>query len=148
MGWTIIEQEETVGREKIPVLCKNVRFFPMEKQGEIHFGKLGFLLLQVIVENEKGYQLRLKLNASEGIRFPRFVIAHPDKMDYPTIKVGAGRNRKEMPDTLSPKVRKPGEKETLNTTDFENRVSKMFGQEAKDRIMGLFAFKLAEVAGC
>jgi hypothetical protein len=147
MGWTIIEQEETVGKEKIPVRCKNVRFFPIEKKGAIQgFGKLKFLLLQIVVQSDKGSELKLKLNASAGINHPHFIVAHRDTMEYPEIIVGSGKNKRRIPDTLASKQRKPGMKEVYDAKDFDTRASKLFGQSLKDEIVTLFAEKLAEVA--
>jgi hypothetical protein len=76
MGWIINTQEETRGKNKFDVKCKRIKFFPVEgKGGETHFKALGFVLLQIIVEDEKsGTLLKLKLNASKGVESPTFAI--------------------------------------------------------------------------
>ncbi len=144
--YQIIMQEESYGKNKIPVQCKRLRFFPIEgKGGETYFGKLGFVLLQVIVSDGKT-TLRLKLNASEGLAYPKFQVQHADTMDYPTLVVGEGKRRREIKDTLSPMVRVPGVKETYNASEFEKRVKGIAGAELANTVMTLFANRFAKIA--
>lgn len=148
--WTIELQEESVGKgEKIPVKVKEVKFFPIEgKKGEeIRFGKLGFLMLQVIIKSARGGILKLKLNASQGIALPTFAVQHEDTMERPLIWVGEGKRRQQITDVLAPLKKVAGRKEKYDTArEFEARLQQIGGQALSDEIMTLFAVKLADVA--
>lgn len=145
--YKIVMQEEKHGKETVEVACKNVRMFPIEKGGQVvGFGKLGFLLLQVIMEDERGEQVRLKLSTSGGINYPKFIVQWPDTMEYPTYFVGQGKRRREYADTLAPKVRKPGIKEEYELKDFTERLTRLCGAEMAGSILQLFAERFAQLA--
>ncbi len=143
MPWKIIMQEETMGREKVPVECKNVKMFPIEKGGIVQgFGKLKFVLLQVIVENSFGEQYKLKLSTSGGVMFPKFILQHPDTMAHPLIEVGQGKFRRKVPDVLEPKERKAGERESYDTAEsFLARLS-FLGPILPNTVLDLFVGRL------
>lgn len=147
MTWTIIMQEESVGKLKLPVRCKALRFFPMETGGgETIFKALAFPILQVIVRDGKGNTLKLKCNAGRGINNPEFTVQHPDTEEHPTMIVGEGKRRREVPDMLAAKVKKAGEKERYSTlAAFKSRVSPFLGAELTEEIISLFAARLAEI---
>lgn len=147
MGWKIVPQEETIGREKREVVCKHVKCFPIEgKGGDMSFGRLKFLLLQVLVEDEQGYRLALKFNASQGVQHATFVVQHPKRLEYPMMVVGEGKRRRKIVDTLSPKVEVPGEKEQYTQEAFVRRIERMFGAELANVIITAFVKRLGEVA--
>lgn len=145
--WQITEQIEKTGRLEFPTRCKRLKFFPIEGQdGSLSFGKLGFLLLQVIVKNERGTELKLRLNASEGVNNPKFSICQPDSEDHPWIWVGEGRKRRRIKDTLAPKERIPGKKNHYeNASAFRDQVKAFAGEATADEILGLFAARLASI---
>jgi hypothetical protein len=148
MGWIINTQEETRGKNKFDVKCKRIKFFPVEgKGGETHFKALGFVLLQIIVEDEKsGTLLKLKLNASKGVESPTFAIQHADKLERPTFIVGEGKKRREVPDMLRPLEKVKGEVERYNTLkEFEERISKFLGVLVAGEVLDLFAVRLGEI---
>jgi hypothetical protein len=145
MNWRIVEQVEVYGRNRIPVKCKWLRCFPIEgKHGEVSFGKLKMPLFQVLMRNDYGMELKVKLNAAEP-RFPGWTIQHPDRLDYPTITVGEGRRKKTIPDTLSPKATVKGERERHNHQTIEPRLTRLFGAALATEISDLFARKLGRV---
>ena len=147
MGWQIKTQEEKVGREVVQVKCKNVRMFPIEQGGQVvGFGKLGFLLLQVIVVDEKGDERKLKLSTYRGIHDPKFTVQYPDKLVYKTYFTGQGKTRKEWADTLSQKVVKKGEKEEYDLPDFEKRLKGMVGAGLAEEIMQEFLARFGKLA--
>lgn len=148
MGWNIQTQEEKTGKSVRDVKVKRVKFFPVEgKGGETTFKALGFVLLQVIVEDEKsGTVLKLKLNASKGIESPTFSIQHADTMERPTMIVGEGKRRREVPDMLRPLERVKGEVERYNTfKEFEARINKFLGVLVSAEVLALFAVRLGEI---
>jgi hypothetical protein len=144
MGWKIIDQEESQGRYKVTVRCKRIRFFPIEgKGGETHFKPLAFPLLQVILKDEKsGVEIKVKCNATD-LNHPTFIIHHPDKLERPTMIVGEGKRRREVPDMLAPLERVPGEKERHTLKTIEERLSQFAGVLVATEVMDLFAIKLA-----
>ena len=147
--YKIVMQEEKHGKDTVEVACKNVKMFPKHgKGGEIvGFGKLGFLLLQVIIEDERGDQLRLKLSTSGGINYPKFIVQHPDTMEYPVYYVGEGKRRRgPFADTLSPKERKPGRKEEYELKGFGERLTQLVGDKMAGDILQLFAERFAKLA--
>lgn len=144
MPWEIIEQEEKRGKNSYLVRCKKLRFYPIERPTGTEFGRLNFLLFQVIVQNAQGYRLRLKLNASQGLTHPKWVIQHPDKEDYQMKTVGQGRNKRIIPDLLSPKIKYQGEKETFTLQEFEARTTKMLGGTMAQEVITLLASRLPD----
>jgi hypothetical protein len=53
MAWSIVEQEEKEGKDNVRiVLCKQVKFFPSEKDGEVRFIPLRFKVLKVIIQHD------------------------------------------------------------------------------------------------
>lgn len=149
MKYKIVWQEEKMGRESVPVQCKNVKMFPKHGAGGevVGFGRLGFLLLQVIIEDEKGEQLRLKLSTSGGINYPKFIVQWPDTMEYPTYYVGQGKRRRgPFADTLAPKERKPGVKEEYDLQGFTERLTRFVGADMASEILQLFAERFAKLA--
>jgi hypothetical protein len=145
MNWIIVEQVEVYGRNRIPVKCKWLRYFPIEgKHGEVSFGKLKMPLFQVLVRNGSGMELKVKLNAAEPM-FPEWTIQHPDRLDYRTITVGEGRRKKTIPDMLSPKATVKGEREKHNHQTIEPRLTRLFGAVLATEIIDLFARKLGRV---
>ena len=147
MKYTIVAQEEKRGRDTVTVECKNVKMFPKHgKGGEVvGFGKLGFLLLQVIIQHEKGEQIRLKLSTYNGVNHPRFIVQQADKEEHPTLTVGQGKNRRTIPDTLAPMVRKPGVKDEYELPGFTDHLNRLVGHEMCGTIMQLFANRFAEL---
>ncbi len=117
--------------------------YPRGQGGNISFGKLGFILLQVIVEDEKGERLTFKLNASDGLTRTKFHIVHPSTLEYPTMTVGEGKRRRKVEDTLAKKVVVPGEKETYDEAGFVRRV-KLVGDELANTILSEFAKTFAK----
>lgn len=51
--WKIIEQIEKVKKQEFKVKCKNLRFFPIQNNGETAFGRFKFLMLKVILQHER-----------------------------------------------------------------------------------------------
>lgn len=148
MKYEVVMQEEVYGKTRIPTQCKRLRSFPIEgkkKQGTSWCG-IKFPLLQVIVQDEKGSRLRFKLNLSDGIEFPKFVVQHPNRMQHPTIIVGEGKRKKEIPDLLSPMVEVQGVKENYDATDFEKRITQVCGAAVATEVLNLFAQKTATLA--
>jgi len=144
MAWHIIEQEEKRGKNTFKVRCKRLKYFPIEKPTGTEFGRLGFLLFQVVVERDGGYRLRLKLNASQGLINPKWVIQHPDREDYQTVTIGEHKRRRDVPDVLSPKVKIPGEKEVLTLDEFETRTKKMLGETLAQEVITLLISRLPD----
>lgn len=147
MPWNIQDQEESIGKMKFPTKCKRIKYFPIEGQnGEVSFGKLGFLMLQVVVKHDKGDELKLKLNASNGVANPRFTIAHPDKEEYPWLKLGRGARVSKVRDVLAPKVKVKGEQERYDDAEgFRKRLASFAGENVANEVLGLFAGRLASI---
>ncbi len=146
--WRIMMQEEKHGRNTVEVGCKNVKMFPKYKNGVLQgFGKLGFLLLQVIVEDDEGTQAKLKMSTSQGIAYPAFVIQWPDTMERPLITVGEGRKKRTITDTLADPVRKEGKKERYDdVAGFTSRLNGMLGESLAGTVLQLFADRFAKLA--
>jgi hypothetical protein len=149
MPWIIQTQEESAGKgEKREVQVKEIKFFPVEGRGGVieGFKALGFLLLQIIIKHEKAGILKLKLNGSQGIHTPTFVVQHEDREDYPLVWYGAGKRRVQVYDRLAPKQKIPGEKEKYETlAAFEKRVKQLGGDSLVTEVVSLFAAKMGEV---
>jgi hypothetical protein len=148
MPWKIIEQTEKHGKEEIPVKCKHVKFFPKtDGNGNVEgFGKLKNIVLSVIVENHKGY--RLRLTASGDMMDPRFTITHPEKQEYPKIWIGEKKKRRQIYDYLSKMVTIKGEQEKYPyLLDFQLRIDAVLGKELAKEVMDAFVQRFASLAG-
>jgi hypothetical protein len=146
--WRIVMQEEKAGKNTVEVACKNVKMFPKYSQGVLQgFGRLGFLLLQVIVEDDEGTQAKLKMSTSQGINCPSFVVQWPDTMARPLITVGEGRRKQTITDVLSDPVKKDGEKERYDSVKgFTARLERMLGAGMAGTVLQLFADRFAKLA--
>jgi hypothetical protein len=143
--WTIETQIEKHGRNEVPVLCKHVKFFPIEQGGRVvDFGRLKPLVFSVIVNFGKT-SLKMTMSISKGeFTFPQFTIHHPDTMGLPEIWVGQGKTRRKIKDMLSPEVKIPGLKEKYPYKfDFERRLKQIGGDALHAEVMKLFAERVA-----
>jgi hypothetical protein len=144
-NWQIVEQEETVGKNVFFTNCKLLKAFPIKKNEEIYFGKLKFPLFQVVINNEKGVSLRIRLNAYHGLHKPKFTIMHPDRVDYKEIFVGEGKKRRRIPDLLSPKVRIAGEKEHFDSVEqLSERLRQLTTEKIVQDILSAFAERVSQ----
>ena len=101
MGWKIIEQEEKEGKDNVRiVLCKQVKFFPSEKNGEVHFIPLRFKVLKVIIQHDSGTEHAITWSNYNGK--PKFtykwgVLGEKDDSHGPTSFWGwMDKNRKDI----------------------------------------------------
>lgn len=123
-----------------PVTCKRIAYFPVENDdGTTSFKRLQFLLLQMQVEDDKGYRLTVRLNASEGMAHPKFTVQHPSCMDHPKVVMREGKRKVTVRDTLAKKVVVPGEVERYDyKEDFIKRMTKMVGEELCNQMLEEF----------
>lgn len=148
MSWSIVPQEESRGKMKFLVDCKEIRWRPYETPVGTNFAPLGHLLLQVIIRHDvDGSTLKLKLSGSSSINDPDWIVEDAEEKEvYQTITVGQGKSRRQRVDTLSPKVKKKGDSTRYGlTSQFVDRLKPMLGEEMTERILSLFAAKLAVV---
>ena len=92
MGWQIVEQEEKVGKDDVRIVkCKQIKFFPSEKDGEVRFIPLRFKVLKVIIRSDNGVEHIISWSAYKGT--PRFtykwgIIGEKDDSFGPTLFKG------------------------------------------------------------
>jgi len=140
--YTIVPQEKTVKGEVVTVLCKDIRFFPIEKPNEeMRFGKLKNPIFQIKLQHEKATPeeaLRIKCNVDNG-EIASFVVQQPDKMEQPTFTTGKGKTRRKVPDYYAEPVRVPGVKEVFkNPARFVEFSKRAFGEEMTSTMLSLF----------
>lgn len=151
MPWKIITQDESVGfGNMVRVKCKNVKRRPSSEaelqKSPTPFKLLGFVLLQVIVEDDNGEQLNFKLSTkSGGIQYPKFIVQHAPTWEHPKIMVGAHGRRRQIADVLAEKIQVAGVKEEYTHAEFEPRLKQIVGQNLGEEILDLFAQRFVEL---
>lgn len=141
--WQIILQEEAIpfSSEKRLVKAKYIRLFPIN-EGE-SFGRLKMPLIQVILADDKGNTLRLRMTIKGNDNYS-FTIRHPDKFEFPKFWVGQGKRRQQVSDPLAPKIAIKDEEKELTPDFFFKRILNLFGEEMANKVMDLFAEKVGE----
>lgn len=137
----ILPQVQKVRGDEIEVLCKNVRYFPIEQGGETRFKRLPKPFLQIKLRHERATEeeaLRVKCRVEDG-QLTSFVIQQPDKLQHPTFKTGKGKQRKEHIDYSAEPVRVPGLKEPhKDLASFVARSKRVFGDNLTSQMLMLF----------
>ena len=77
MHWNLITQTEKYGKMEVPVICKKLKFFPMEANGETVFARLKKPVFQVLVSYNKDVDNPVKLKWN-GVSF---LIQYPIRKD-------------------------------------------------------------------
>lgn len=144
MAWKIIEQTMRVRGEEFPVKCKQISCIPDDRSAELSFMRLGYVLLQIIVENERGERRRVKWHNKSGMP-GRFIVQLEDTTGQPTIWVGEGKRRRQIPDMLAKPVTIPGKKYTYDYVEDFIKDNKYFGESLTNEMLTLFANKIGEV---
>lgn len=116
MGWKLKQQQEKQGNaDPVDVDCKHVKFFPKHENGvRTGFGLLGFIVLRVNVEHDKGGVCSVSwsdFSKGDG----KFAFQYPSTMRRPFLKEQGGkiiRNKhgKEYEDLSLPEIEVRGEK--------------------------------------
>lgn len=154
-NWAVVPQTITVKGEEVEVMVKNVRFFPIEKGGEITgFGRLKKPILQITVQHHTGGDpLRVKWTAEPGTN-GKFAIQWPDKVGPKMITTGSGKGFRKPFSTLQKipcpsgaMVRTPGEKDEYDTySEFYSAACKRFGEIVANECLDLFVDALKLMA--
>jgi hypothetical protein len=151
MPWTIVEQEESVGKgEKMPVLCKHLKFFPSKdkKTGEVKFGRFNFPILKVVITNgSMTHEITWSNKQNQPLNSPspgKFIY-HEKKFGHPLLTVGEGKRKRTIVDTLSPKVFTEDKTEFENHVKFWEYLARRVGEPLAMQIHMLWEGRLVEV---
>ena len=149
--YNIVEQVEKHQGEEVPVKCKHVRGFMMEKQGGgMAFALFKFMCLKIVLRHhqcpEDGSKDHYITWTNKSSPTGKFIYHWAPKMEHPKFTTGKGKRKRTHFDTLSPMVKVPGEtQEWESATSFAAWLTERCGPETSAEIMTLFADKLVEV---
>ena len=124
MAWNIAPQETRKGQ----VLVKEVKFVPSlnKKTGDVKFVRLKPKVFQILVSNGKTTLRIKKIISNNNIKY---VVQHPDVVDYPNIKIGVGKKKRVIPDVLAEKVVHTGVKYNYdNSSELNQELTRFMGE--------------------
>jgi hypothetical protein len=122
--WNISLQETRKG----PVLIKEVKFVPSlnKKTGDVKFVRLKPKIFQMLVSNGKTTLRIKKIISNSSVKY---VVQHPDTLDYPNIKIGVGKKKRIIPDVLAEKVVHTGVKFNYdNSEELSQELTRFMGE--------------------
>lgn len=124
MAWNIALQETRKG----PVLVKEVKFVPSlnKKTGDVKFVRLKPKVFQILVSNGNTTLRIKKIISGDNTKY---VVQHPDTLDYPNIKIGVGKKKRIIPDVLAEKVVHTGVKYNYdNSEELNQELTRFMGE--------------------
>jgi hypothetical protein len=138
--WHIQPQVEKEQGVEYSVDCKHLKYFPYARQdGSTGFGLLNFTLLQVIVMNDYGTPVRLKMTVKDGET--TYACQQANQYVEPLLRLGKGR---VVPDMLAAeKIIRQGEKQVFhNIQEFRAFGCRVFGATLTSEIERKFNDRL------
>lgn len=133
MTWNVVAQKSN----RSMTLCKRVRLYPSDQpDGTVKWMPLKMRMWQILITDPKGLVLKVKMTLNE-IGTPAFVVEHPEKQVYQTIK----HNGRDIPihDAHAPMLTVKGEVERYHTTkELKQRLAGFAGMSFANEVVGLF----------